>query len=224
MEANERECPSCKKTLSYRDKCGRERAEKKGCVCIPCSKKGKKCSEETKRKISEAKKGRKFSKEHKKKIGEAHKGRKLSEESKRKISESKKGKPRSEETKRKLSEANKGKKHSEESRRKIGESHRGMKHSEESRRKISLANGGDGVLDKLYCKSRLQRWANEIKDRDECCLYCFSEDRLEAHHKLLKSRHPNAMYDLWNGITLCNACHHEEHKRLRKSRKSTRKI
>ena len=84
--------------------------------------KGKKCSEETRRKMSNAKKGkpgpnkgRKMSEESKKKNMEAHKGKKASEESKRKNSEAHKGKPSgnrgkhfSEGTKKKLSEARKG--------------------------------------------------------------------------------------------------------------------
>ena len=53
---------------------------------------GRKCSEETKKKISEANKGRKLSPEHKKKISEAHKGKKLSEETKLKISKGHRGK------------------------------------------------------------------------------------------------------------------------------------
>ena len=75
--------------------------------------KGKKHSEETKRKIGEAHKGKKLSEEHKRKLSEAHKDKKRgphSEEHKRKISEAEKGKkckPVSEETKRKISEANK---------------------------------------------------------------------------------------------------------------------
>ena len=53
---------------------------------------GRHCSEEHKRKISEANKGRTLSPEHRKKISEAHKGKKLSEETKRKISEGHRGK------------------------------------------------------------------------------------------------------------------------------------
>lgn len=53
---------------------------------------GRKCSEETKKKISKANKGRKLSDETKKKISEAHKGKKLSEETKRKIGEGHRGK------------------------------------------------------------------------------------------------------------------------------------
>ena len=81
--------------------------------------KGKKlgpCSEETKRKISEAKKGVTRSEETKRKLSEAHKGKHLSEEHKRKLSEAMKGKNKgkkfgslSEERKKILSDAYKGK-------------------------------------------------------------------------------------------------------------------
>lgn len=80
------------------------------------------CSEETKRKISEANKGKKLgprSEEIKRKIAKAMKGKKkspLSEEQKRKLSEANKGQkawnkgqPLSEEIKRKISESKKGK-------------------------------------------------------------------------------------------------------------------
>ena len=62
-------------------------------------KKGRRHSEEARRKMSEAHKGNKFSGEHKKKLSEAHKGKstwskgkKFSAEYKNKISEAKKGK------------------------------------------------------------------------------------------------------------------------------------
>ena len=73
--------------------------------------KGKKLSDETRRKVSEAKKGKPRSEETKRKMSEAHKGKKrgpLSEEIKRKISEANKRKKRgsfSEETKRRMSES-----------------------------------------------------------------------------------------------------------------------
>lgn len=54
--------------------------------------KGKKRSEETKRRISETNKGRKLSEKTKRRISEAQSGKKLSEEHKRKISEAQKGK------------------------------------------------------------------------------------------------------------------------------------
>ena len=55
--------------------------------------KGRKLSEETKRKLSEANKGKKLSEETKRKLSEANKGKKLSEEHKKKISLALLGKP-----------------------------------------------------------------------------------------------------------------------------------
>lgn len=72
---------------------------------------GKKRSEETVRKVSEALKGRKLSEEHRRKMSEFRKGNKYTlgyhhtEESKQKMSAARKGKPKTEETKRKMSEA-----------------------------------------------------------------------------------------------------------------------
>ena len=73
--------------------------------------KGKKRSEETRRKISEACKGKKHSEETKKKISESHKGKhwKLVEETKKKMSKARKGQPKSAETRKKMSKARKGK-------------------------------------------------------------------------------------------------------------------
>ena len=74
--------------------------------------KGKKFSDEHRKKLSEAKKGKFLSEEHRRKISEAKKGKKrmpFSEEHCRKISEAKKGKVRSEDTRMKISAAIKGK-------------------------------------------------------------------------------------------------------------------
>lgn len=78
-------------------------------------------------------KGRKHTEDQKRKIGEGCKGNKSrsgqtsSEEIRRKISEALKGRKHTEEWKRKISEAHKGKKFSEEHRRKLSESHKGKK-------------------------------------------------------------------------------------------------
>ena len=69
---------------------------------------GKRHSEETKNKMSEALKGRQFSEETRKKMSEALKGRHHSEETKNKMSEKAKGRLHSEETKNKISKAKKG--------------------------------------------------------------------------------------------------------------------
>lgn len=73
----------------------------------------------------EANKGKKRSDETRRKLSESHKGNHPSEETRRKRSESLKGKPKSEEWRRKVSEAQKGKKLSEEHRRKLSEAKKG---------------------------------------------------------------------------------------------------
>lgn len=98
--------------------------------------KGKKLSEETKRKLSEKNKGEKHpmygkshSEETRKKISEKQKGRKLSEETRKKISEVRKGQKISDEHKQRISESKKGK----------TSNRKGKSHSEESRKKMSEA-------------------------------------------------------------------------------------
>ena len=110
--------------------------------------KGKKLSEETKKKISETEKGKHPSEETRKKISEAKKGKKLSEETRKKISETEKGKHTG------ADNPFYGKHHSEEARKKISEGNKGKqageknpmygKHfSEESKKKMSLAKKGN---------------------------------------------------------------------------------
>lgn len=84
------------------------------CENLSISLKGKRLSEETKKKISEVQVGRIHSNETRLKMSDSHKGlntwtkgRKLSEETKRKMSETRKGKKLTEETKKKISLAKK---------------------------------------------------------------------------------------------------------------------
>jgi hypothetical protein len=103
--------------------------------------------------VSSRTKGKKFSEESKKKMSEAAKKRlPMTDEIKKKISETlsgkptgrspMKGKPLSAETKAKISSANKGKPkplRSEEHCRRLSESKKGKKHSEESKKNMSNA-------------------------------------------------------------------------------------
>ena len=110
------------------------------------------CSDETKRKMSEALKGKPLSEETRRKMSEAHKGENHSfygkchsEESKRKMSESSKGKTLSEEAKRKLSEFRKGKPLSEETKRKMSEMRKGTKWWNNTKEnKLCIKCPGDG--------------------------------------------------------------------------------
>jgi len=110
-------CPTCDEEFL-----GKMKSE---CCSYYCSRKGKKFSEEHKRKLSEAKKGKNhpmYGKTHseksKKNMSEAQKGKNHpmygkhhSEKTRQKMSESHKGKILSEDTKKKLSESQKGKNH-----------------------------------------------------------------------------------------------------------------
>jgi len=115
------------------------------------------CSEETKRKISEANKGRTPWNKGKKGVTVSPmKGKRHTPESRQKMSENRKGisswnkgvpspykgVPRSEDTKRKIGKAHKGKKLSENTKRSISESKKGGRLSLEHRRKLSKANTG----------------------------------------------------------------------------------
>ena len=82
--------------------------------------------------ISNATRGKKRSEEHKRKLSEAHKGKKRSEETRRKISEASKG----------SNNGFYGKHHSEEARRKISEARKCKHLSEECKRKMSEAMKG----------------------------------------------------------------------------------
>lgn len=135
--------------------------------------KGKKASEETKKKMSIALKGdknpfygKKHTEETKKKLSISIKkrlakygnpliGRKHTEESKKKMSLAHKGKVLSEETKRKIGLKSKGRIFTEETRRKMSEASKGRVHSEESRRKISQRQLG---------RKLTEEWKKKIGD------------------------------------------------------------
>ena len=122
--------------------CHSEETKRKMSINISEGKKGKKLSEEHKRKISEGLKGKKHSEKTKKKLSIAHKGKKLSEEHKNKISKKLKGIKRSEETKIKISIALKGRIVTLETREKLRNILKGMKRSKNFCKKMSIIQQG----------------------------------------------------------------------------------
>lgn len=106
--------------------------------------KGRKHSEETRRKISEAQIGKKrvFTEEHKKKLSESRKGIVFSEEHKKKLSEKRLGVPLTNEAKQKMKISLTGRIFSEETKRKIGNAHKGKLVSEETKKKLKDSHKG----------------------------------------------------------------------------------
>lgn len=70
--------------------------------------------------------------------------------------------------------------------------------------KLNLAN-------KHISRRTLDAWSAQVRERDTACLYCGSTNKLNAHHILSKSKHPDHALFLNNGITLCEPCHIQEH-------------
>ena len=55
----------------------------------------------------------------------------------------------------------------------------------------------------------LQIWSYMIRQRDGfACVYCGSNKRLNAHHIAPKAIYPELKYDIDNGVTVCEGCHH----------------
>lgn len=205
------------------------------------SRKGKKCSEEHKRKISEAQKGEKhhmwgkhLSEEHKKKISDTEKGKKLTEEHKRKISKANTGKILSEEHRNKISEAKKGFKHTDETRQKMSESHLGIPLTEEHKQK--LRDSFDDERKQLYSKMKEGNWTgdknpawnngisykhtereklnNAVRKRDNMtCQLCNLKRDIPNTHEYLIVHHIHKDPDniFADLITLCPRCHGKIH-------------
>jgi hypothetical protein len=154
--------------LLLNERCYYRKERFKGAPGRGGSPKGRKFSEKTLRKMSEAKKGilgRSHTEESKLKISNANKGKKMppvSDETRQKLSDSHKGLIKSEEHRKNLSIANTGKSMSEEIRRKISKAnkgksspHKGQKRpaqTEESNIKRSLALKGRHISEEQKIK------------------------------------------------------------------------
>lgn len=138
---------------------------------------GYKHSIEAREKISKAHKGKKLSEETRKKLSKA-----LSGENHPMF-----GQKLSEEIRKKMSEAHKGKKLSEETRKKMSEAHKGKKFSEEHRKKMSAARNTTGYFRvskyKNPCKQGVRYCYNYHDDGKHRAIYSVSLENLEKKVK-----------------------------------------
>jgi 5-methylcytosine-specific restriction endonuclease McrA len=161
--------------------------------------------------MSESKKGKRFTDEHRRKLSESHKGYKIPELTKAKMSQ-----VAQERLKDPRNHSMFGKKQTIEARRKIADSHRGEK--------SHLWRGGTTSQKKQIMQSlEYVQWRSSIFERDnytcrKCGAYLLDESgdkvRLEAHHMipawdLLAHGFTQYLTHIDNGLTLCSDCHHK---------------
>jgi group I intron endonuclease len=125
---------------------------------------GRKCSKETRKKISESQKGKKLTEEHKRKLSESHKGMKHTEETKKKISEGGSIRMNKPEEKEKMSKLMKGNNYA------VGNTNRrGVKLTQEQKQKISEANKGYKHTEewKIEHTKRMKKFNENLKEREK---------------------------------------------------------
>jgi hypothetical protein len=131
-----------------------------------------------------------------------------------------------------------GYKHREESKKKTSESHKRFWSANPDKLAARGAKtrgdkhyrwkGGITKLNKsIRQMTEYRRWAERVVSRDNACKECGQETDLEAHHaKPLaimicengittreQARACNELWDISNGLTLCEQCHCRQHKR-----------
>ena len=187
--------------------------------------KRKPLSEETKRKIgianSIALKGKKLSDEHKKNISLNHSkhtlGKRMSDEQKLKISKTKKGVKRNPEDVKRTVAGNTGKKRSVEQKLRM---YLAQKNGSESH---SWKGGMTPLIDLIRKIFKYRQWRSDVFTRDDyTCQKCnIKGGKLSAHHiksffEIIRSNNIKSLEEsieceeLWNinnGLTLCQECH-----------------
>jgi hypothetical protein len=167
---------------------------------------------ETRAKISAALKGKPKSLESRAKMRAAHVGIKQSPESNAKRAATERGRPQSQALKEALARAHIGSHHSEATRAKLAVA---------GKKRVGLLAGGwkggicpEGAL--IRASMNYDAWRVAVFTRDEfVCQKCGDNKggNLEAHHMDCFADFPEKRMDMTNGVTLCDDCHNELHRR-----------
>lgn len=68
-------------------------------------------------------------------------------------------------------------------------------------------------------------WRLNVFNRDNHqCQHCGSEEDIQAHHIKPFASHVKLRFVVSNGLTLCNACHKAEHKRMKQGDGNVRRV
>lgn len=82
---------------------------------------------------------------------------------------------------------------------------------------IPILFAGEEMAGASFNSYQLSKWSLAVRARDNyICFMCGKEflgsGEIESHHIMPKSLYPEIAYCMWNGITLCDACHLIVHK------------
>lgn len=74
-------------------------------------------------------------------------------------------------------------------------------------------NNGIGETAKKRNNYTYRKWRQAVIGRDKKCVSCGVQDNLQAHHIKSFAKFPLLRFDLSNGITLCEECHKNYHRK-----------
>lgn len=78
-------------------------------------------------------------------------------------------------------------------------------------------NNGIGETAKKRNNYTYRKWRRGVIDRDKRCMVCGTKDNLQAHHIKSFAQFPLLRFDLKNGITMCELCHRNHHRKEREN-------
>lgn len=95
-----------------------------------------------------------------------------------------------------------------------------IKHVNERTMQIVHWDENNGIAETAHKRIsyKYRKWRETVLKRDGYkCTNCGSSKKLNVHHIKEWAKYPNLRYDIENGKTLCEKCHKELHKRLRRA-------